>query len=265
MKGLFLAHVLDRISPAYAAQYPGFDFGAAMTGVVSAAKRWKARAKVHGWDTRLLINSQATGDAQLASVREALHSYDQIMLFRGTHGGQRAGGNEPDRLREFNMAWDRPVFDTEWRPIWREMRMIQCLLAISDLCHSQGGLRQAAMQRGKQFLMRTVREAACAGVVVNAAGCEESGSSRGSNSGGLWSDALADGEGTPATWFGRLLRGFRYRPPIRHAWLAQAQQRVIRQTANYNPPQRPVIESWGAPAAVEAFLQRRVWRGLQAA
>ena len=77
-------------------------------------------------------------------------------------------------------------------------------MAISDLCHSQGGLRQPGGQRGQQFLMRTVRDAACAGVVVNAAGCEEGGSSRGSNSGGLWSDALSRGEGTPSTWLGRL-------------------------------------------------------------
>jgi len=260
MKGLFLAHVLDRISPAYAAQYPGWEFGAAMTGIVRAAQRWKARARVHGWDTRMLINSQATGDAQLASVREALHSYDLIMLFRGTHGGQRAGGDEPDRKQEFNMAWDRPLYDTEWRLVWREMRARQCLLAISDLCHSQGGLRQPAMQRGKQFFMRTVREANCAGVVVNAAGCEEAGSSRGSDSGGLWNDALEDGEGTPATWCGRLLRGFRYHNPERDTWLNQARERVIGQTAGWNPPQRPVIESWGPPAAVAEFLRGKVWR-----
>ena len=140
-KGVSIHFGLNRVDPDH---YQGWD--GALQGCVNDARALDAIAKGAGFETSVLLDDEVTADAAtaaIASAAEGLDADDLFLLTYSGHGSQVPDGNsdEPDRLDETWVLYDRQLVDDELYALWSNFRPGVRILVLSDSCHSGSAVR----------------------------------------------------------------------------------------------------------------------------
>jgi hypothetical protein len=128
---------LNKVDPA---QYDGWD--GALNACEFDANDMKAIADSRGFDSDILLTSEATSDAVIGAIERAageLDSGDIFLVTYSGHGGQvpdKDDGDEPDRTDETWVAYDREIVDDELYALWAKFKPGVRILVLSDSCHS---------------------------------------------------------------------------------------------------------------------------------
>jgi hypothetical protein len=128
---------LNKVDPT---QYAGWD--GALTACEFDANDMKAIADSRGFDSNILLTSEATSDAVIAEIERAaeeLEPGDMFVVTYSGHGGQvpdKDDGDEPDRSDETWVAFDREIVDDELYALWAKFKPGVRILVLSDSCHS---------------------------------------------------------------------------------------------------------------------------------
>jgi hypothetical protein len=140
--GLSLHIGLNRVDPD---QYEGWD--GALSACEADARDMKAIAVAKGFTVSgILLSPQATSAAVMAAVKAAakvLKAGDIFLITYSGHGGQvrDTNGDEPDKMDETWVLFDRQVVDDELYALWGRFRKGVRVFALSDSCHSGSVVR----------------------------------------------------------------------------------------------------------------------------
>jgi hypothetical protein len=130
--------------------YPGT--GSDLSGCVNDANDWAAELAKRDFDVRMLLDSDATGDAMRAGIRERLEgagSGDTVVITYSGHGTwvPDRDGDEPDRRDEALCPYDissrGPLLDDELFELFTGRRRGVRVVLVSDSCHSGSVARYA--------------------------------------------------------------------------------------------------------------------------
>ncbi|MDO8836991.1 MAG: caspase family protein [Vicinamibacterales bacterium] len=158
-KGISLHIGLNHVDPDH---YEGW--AGALSACEADARDMKAIAVAQGFTVDgMLLSQQATAAAVMAAVKAAakvLKAGDIFLITYSGHGGQvrDTNGDEPDRMDETWVLFDRQVVDDELYALWGRFKKGVRIVALSDSCHSgtvvravpdfvEGGDRVRAMPR----------------------------------------------------------------------------------------------------------------------
>lgn len=128
---------LNRVDPNH---YQGWD--GELTACEADAKDMLALAKKQGFTgNTLLLTQQATASAVSAALADAaktLGKGDILLLTYSGHGGQvkDTNGDEPDRMDETWVLFDRQFVDDELYDAWGKFKPGVRIFVLSDSCHS---------------------------------------------------------------------------------------------------------------------------------
>ena len=127
--------------------YNGFD--GQLDGCINDANDMKAIADSQGFQSSLMIDSQATASAVINAIGQAsqsLTSGDILLLTYSGHGGTFAdvNGDEDDGQDETWVLWDRQVLDDELYALWSQFAAGVRIFVLSDSCHSGTVVRMMA-------------------------------------------------------------------------------------------------------------------------
>ncbi len=125
----------------------------------SDAEDVESLAKKQGFETEVLLTSQATRDSVIRSTKnaaEALKKGDIFLISYSGHGGQvqDVNGDEEDDIDETWCLYDGQLLDDELFLLWSEFIPEVRILVLSDSCHSgtvtraPGGAHRTAPTEG---------------------------------------------------------------------------------------------------------------------
>jgi hypothetical protein len=123
--------------------YPGT--GSDLSGCVNDAQDWAEELTKRGFDTELMLDAEATGDAVRAGIRRKLAgagSGDTVVITYSGHGTwvRDDNGDEPDGRDEalcpYDIFTNGPLLDDELYDILCERQRGTRVVMISDSCHS---------------------------------------------------------------------------------------------------------------------------------
>lgn len=123
--------------------YPGTDSD--LYGCVNDAGDWAQELAGRGFDTRQLLDAEATGDALRAGIRERLGAAgpgDTVVFTYSGHGTwvPDRDGDEPDRRDEalcpHDISTRGPLLDDELFDLFSDRARGVRVIFISDSCHS---------------------------------------------------------------------------------------------------------------------------------
>jgi hypothetical protein len=124
---------------------------APLSGCVADAKLWESNLAALGFETQLLVNSQATRDALLQRLTDLVTTSkagDVVVLQYAGHGTQvpDQDGDEPDNLDEALCAYDYAegglVLDDELRRVFAQIPEGVNVTCFMDCCHSESNTRK---------------------------------------------------------------------------------------------------------------------------
>ena len=136
-RGISLHIGLNKVDPD---QYGGWD--GTLNACEADANDMKAIADSRGFESDILLTSDANADAVLAGIDRAageLDSGDMFLLTYSGHGGQvpdRGDEGETDGSDETWVAYDREIVDDELYARWARFKPGVRVLVLSDSCHS---------------------------------------------------------------------------------------------------------------------------------
>lgn len=112
-----------------------------LAGCINDADAMQSLATNRGFQTRRLVEDEATADAVIAAISDAactLRSGDMLFLTYSGHGSQvdDADGDEADALDETWCLYDRMLLDDELSQLWSQFEAGVRILMLSDSCHS---------------------------------------------------------------------------------------------------------------------------------
>lgn len=134
--------------------YPGT--GSDLNGCVNDANDWAAELGKRDFDTRLMLDSEATGAAIRAGIRERLDTAnggDTVVITYSGHGTwvPDQDGDEPDKRDEALCPHDigtrGPLLDDELFELFSDRERGVRVILISDSCHS-GSVARYALPTG---------------------------------------------------------------------------------------------------------------------
>jgi metacaspase-1 len=136
-RGISLHIGLNRVDPD---QYGGWD--GTLNACESDANDMKAIADSRGFESSILLTSEASAEAVLAAIDGAAGELDSGDIFLVTYSGH--GGQVPDRDEEGEtdnsdetwVAYDREIVDDELYAMWAKFKPGVRILVLSDSCHS---------------------------------------------------------------------------------------------------------------------------------
>jgi metacaspase-1 len=148
---------LNHVDPA---QYEGWD--GALGACEADARDMCALARSRGFTpAAFLLSREATAAALSKALQDAARQLvkgDILFLSYSGHGGQveDTNGDEPDRMDETWVLYDRQFLDDELYAMWGRFKAGVRVLVLSDSCHSgtilrdipspvEGGARRRAM------------------------------------------------------------------------------------------------------------------------
>ena len=136
-RGISLHIGLNKVDPD---QYGGWD--GTLNACESDANDMKAIADSRGFESNILLTSDASAEAILAGIDRAAAELDSGDMFLATysgHGGQvpdRGDEGETDGSDETWVAYDREIVDDELYARWAKFKPGVRILVLSDSCHS---------------------------------------------------------------------------------------------------------------------------------
>ena len=136
-RGISLHIGLNKVDPD---QYGGWD--GTLNACESDANDMKAIADSRGFESNILLTSDASAEAVLAGIDRAageLDSGDMFLVTYSGHGGQvpdRDDEGETDGSDETWVAYDREIVDDELYARWAKFKPGVRILVLSDSCHS---------------------------------------------------------------------------------------------------------------------------------
>lgn len=134
--------------------YPGT--GSDLAGCVNDAQDWAEELTKRGFDTELLLDGEAIGEAMRAGIRRKLAqsgSGDTVVITYSGHGTwvRDDNGDEPDGRDEalcpYDIFTNGPLLDDELYDILCERERGTRVVMISDSCHSGTVARMAPSLR----------------------------------------------------------------------------------------------------------------------
>ena len=147
-RGISLHIGLNKVDPD---QYGGWD--GTLNACESDANDMKAIADSRGFESNILLTSDASAEAVLAGIDRAageLDSGDMFLLTYSGHGGQvpdRDDEGETDGSDETWVAYDREIVDDELYARWAKFKPGVRILVLSDSCHSGTVTRRIDAER----------------------------------------------------------------------------------------------------------------------
>ena len=135
-KGISISIGLNFVDPNL---YSGWD--GRLRGCETDARAMEDLACKRGFETRLLLNQEATSDR----IKDAIHgaastlkSDDILLLTYSGHGGRIRDphNEEADGWDETWVLYDRQLIDDELYALWAEFQARVRILVLSDSCHS---------------------------------------------------------------------------------------------------------------------------------
>lgn len=135
-RGISINIGLNRVDPD---QYEGWD--GSLVACEFDANDMVAVAEARGFEATKLLTEEATS-AAVASALEgaaaALAEDDVLLLTYSGHGGQvpDLNGDDPDRMDETWVLYDRQIVDDELYALWALFRPGVRIAVLSDSCHS---------------------------------------------------------------------------------------------------------------------------------
>jgi hypothetical protein len=141
--------------------YPGT--GSDLSGCVNDAHDWSEELTKRGFDTELMLDAEATGDAIRDGIRRKLHaaaSGDVVVITYSGHGTwvRDDNGDEPDGRDEalcpHDIAAHGPLLDDELYDLLCERARGTRVVLISDSCHSGTVARFAPSLRASADTVR---------------------------------------------------------------------------------------------------------------
>src|SRR5215831_2039062 len=143
-KGISLHIGLNRVDPAH---YEGWD--GTLNACEADAHDMQALAKANKFKAMpLLLTERATTKAVSLAIKKAARNLakgDIFLLTYSGHGGQvrDTNGDEPDRMDETWVLFDRQLVDDELYALWGGFKTGVRILVLSDSCHSGSVVRMA--------------------------------------------------------------------------------------------------------------------------
>ena len=136
-KGLSIHVGLNHVDPS---SYGGWD--GELNACHQDARDMRALAKSLGYDTKLMLDDQATMSSVLSAITAAgkkLASGDVLLVTYSGHGGSvpDVNGDEPDGNDETWALWDGMVLDDELAAQWAKLAAGVRVIFVSDSCHSE--------------------------------------------------------------------------------------------------------------------------------
>lgn len=112
-----------------------------LAGCINDADAMQTLAASKGFQTRRLVDEEATADEVIATISDAantLRSGDMFFITYSGHGSQVADNNadEEDGQDETWCLWDRMLLDDELYQLWSQFQPGVRILMLSDSCHS---------------------------------------------------------------------------------------------------------------------------------
>lgn len=139
-----------------------------LAGCINDADAMQSLAAGKGFQTRRMVESEATADEVIAAIADAantLRSGDMFFITYSGHGSQiaDANGDEEDGQDETWCLWDRMLLDDELHQLWTQFEPGVRVLMLSDSCHS-GTVAKLIKERelAKSPLLRSVFKPALA-------------------------------------------------------------------------------------------------------
>jgi metacaspase-1 len=141
--------------------YPGT--GSDLSGCVNDAHDWSQELTKRGFDTELMLDAEATGDAMRDGIRrklQAASSGDVVVITYSGHGTwvRDDNGDEPDGRDEalcpYDIAAHGPLLDDELYDLLCERARGTRVVMISDSCHSGTVARFAPSLRASADTVR---------------------------------------------------------------------------------------------------------------
>jgi metacaspase-1 len=141
-KGMSLHLGLNSVD---ADHYHGWD--GALQGCENDARDMATITKHAGFDGTTILTEDATAAAATAAIGDAakaLRAGDLFLLTYSGHGGQVPDQNsdEPDRLDETWVLYDRQLVDDELYALWASFEPGVRIFVLSDSCHSGSAVRE---------------------------------------------------------------------------------------------------------------------------
>lgn len=135
-KGISIHIGLNRVD---ADHYQGWD--GELNGCENDAKAMQAIAEQQGFESQLILTSQATANhvkQALTAVAEQLEPGDMLLLTYSGHGGQipDLNSDEEDNLDETWVLYDRELLDDELYTLYGQFKEGVRIFVLSDSCHS---------------------------------------------------------------------------------------------------------------------------------
>ncbi|HKQ76999.1 MAG TPA: caspase family protein [Blastocatellia bacterium] len=132
-----------------------------LQGCEKDARAMQALAAGQGFQTKLLINNQATSNAVIGEIKNAasqLIGGDFFLLSYSGHGSQLInelnGDEEPDGLDETWVLFDRNLIDDELDVLWSYFLPDVRILVVSDSCNS-GTITRSSLPSPRVSLVPT--------------------------------------------------------------------------------------------------------------
>ena len=140
-KGMSIHVGINTVDPDH---YAGWD--GALVACEFDANDMAGLAEKQGFEPRTLLTKEATADAITAALEDAaskLATGDILFLSYSGHGGQVPDKNseEPDRLDETWVCFDRQLVDDELYDLWSRFQPGVRIAVLSDSCHSGSAVR----------------------------------------------------------------------------------------------------------------------------
>lgn len=112
-----------------------------LAGCINDADAMQSLAAGKGFQTRRLVDEEATADVVIAAISDAastLRSGDMFFITYSGHGSQVSDANddEEDAQDETWCLWDRMLLDDELHQLWTQFQPGVRILMLSDSCHS---------------------------------------------------------------------------------------------------------------------------------
>lgn len=137
MTGYSLHIGLNHVDPS---AYPP-DWDSTLQGCHNDANDMQAIANSQGFQSRRMLDEQATSNAVLAGIADLARCSqpgDITLISYSGHGGQvdDYNGDEDDGQDETWVLWDRQVCDDELHAVYRQFPAGSRIVVVSDSCHS---------------------------------------------------------------------------------------------------------------------------------
>lgn len=112
-----------------------------LAGCINDADAMQMLAAGKGFQTRRLVDEEATADEVIAAIADAagtLRSGDMFFVTYSGHGSQvpDIDNDEDDAQDETWCLWDRMLIDDELNQLWMQFQPGVRILMLSDSCHS---------------------------------------------------------------------------------------------------------------------------------